>query len=124
MAAFVMKNIEKMLVRKVHSTCFSVILVMLSCGCCSAALLTRMLNLAEHSAGSLHRIFAKLFAAHVAGQHETFAAFGFDQPFRFPSIAVLGQINNRNIRTLLGEKDRNGTANSTITAGDERDFIS
>jgi hypothetical protein len=32
-----------------------------------------------------------------------------------PGIAVLVEINDRDIRTLLGEKDRNGTANSTIT---------
>jgi hypothetical protein len=37
---------------------------------------------------------------------------------------VLVQINDRDIRTLLGEKERNGTTNSTIASGDQRDFIS
>src|ERR1700730_3747912 len=40
-----MKNTEKTLGRKVRSSCFSVILVILSCGCCSAALLIRILIL-------------------------------------------------------------------------------
>jgi hypothetical protein len=34
---------------------------------------------------------------------------------RFPGIAVLVEINDRDIRPFLGEKDRNGTANFTIT---------
>jgi hypothetical protein len=118
-----MKNIEKMLVRKVRSSCFSVILVMLSCGVLFCGVVDQDVDFAEFSPRSLHRILAKLFAANIAGQQQAFAAFGFDQPLRFPGIAMLGQINQRNIRALLGEKDRNGPANSTITAGDQRDFI-
>jgi hypothetical protein len=124
MAAFVMKNIEKMLVRKVRSSCFSVILVMLSCGVLLGGVVDQNIDFAELSRCSLHRSFAKLFAANIAGQQKTFAAFGFDQPLRFPGIAVLVEINHRDIRTFLGKKNGDGTANSTISAGDQCDFIS
>src|SRR5207253_2726382 len=33
------------------------------------------------------------------------------------------EINDRDIRTLFGEKNRDRTTNSTIAAGDQRDFV-
>src|SRR5438128_10671137 len=83
------------------------LLWMLLCG-----VVDQDVDFAKFSPGSLHRIFAKLFTANITGQQQTFAAFGFDQPLRFPGIAVLGQLNDRNICTLLGEKDRNSTPTS------------
>jgi hypothetical protein len=77
---------------------------------------------AEFSSGSLNRIFTKLLATNVAGEQQAFAPFSFDQPLRFPGIPVLVEINDGDVRTFLRQKNCNGTANSAVTAGDQRDF--
>src|SRR2546430_2116906 len=118
-----MKNMEKILVRKVRSSCFSVILVMLSCGCCSAALLTRM-SILPNSRAAFWTAFLQNFSRpNSPRKNQALPARALTKPFFFPAIGVPVKKNEPDIPPLFAKKHSNGPPNPPLPAGDQRDFL-
>jgi hypothetical protein len=70
----------------------------------------------------LHRLPTKRLITYIPNQVKTLLAGSFDLVFGLIRIAMLAQINNNYIRTLLGKGDRDRTAYTAVTPADKRDL--
>jgi hypothetical protein len=70
----------------------------------------------------LHRLPTKPLITYIPNQVKTPLAGSFDLVFGLIRIAMLAQINNSYIRTLLGKGDRDRTAYTAVTPADKRDL--
>jgi hypothetical protein len=70
----------------------------------------------------LHRLPTKHLITYIPNQVKTPLAGSFDLVFGLIRIAMLAQINNSYIRTLLGKGDRDRTAYTAVAPADKRDL--
>src|SRR6266487_1713471 len=108
-----------MFVRKVRSSCFSVIFSIESCGCCSAALFTRMSILPNS-----FMVCSIAFRQNISCNKETSAFCLLNQTLGFVGVFVLFQINDRDISAFFCKGNGNRAANSAVTAGDNSRLVS
>src|SRR5437868_2558696 len=67
-------------------------------------------------------LLATANGAHIAGNGQTPAAFLFYKSLCFLCILMFVKIHDRYIGTLTGEGYGNGSTNSTIATGNQRDL--
>jgi hypothetical protein len=70
----------------------------------------------------LHRLLTKHLITYISNQVKTPLASSFDVVFGLVRIAMLTQIDNSYIRTLLGKGDRDRTAYTAVAPADKRDL--
>jgi len=68
-------------------------------------------------------LHAEFFATDIARHKQALTPLILHQPFCFARIFVFVELDDGHIRSLLGKQHRDGTADSTITTGDQRDFV-
>src|SRR5258708_31535945 len=70
----------------------------------------------------LYSAVAKLLVTYVAGDCQTATILTRHQSFRFFSVLMLIEIDDRHVRSFLSEGHRHGSPDSAVSAGDERDL--
>src|SRR5215216_1191637 len=96
-AAFVRKNIAKMLVRKVRSNCSALI-----CSVLLRRVVDEDVEFPQLGDRSLDRLLAKRLLADIAGDQQAASPLGLDQALRLLGVAVLVQVDDRAVGTFLG----------------------
>ena len=119
-AALTMKNMWKMLVRKVVSSCSSVISVISAFGNWTAALLTRISSRPSSAYRSLNGFAAESLTAHVARDQQAAPAVFLNHRAGLLGIIVFVQIHNRHVRAFLRIGDCCRPPDATVAAGDQR----
>ena len=109
-----------MLVRKVCSSCSSLMSSSVSACSWNAALLTRMSSLPQRLHGGLDGLAAERGVGHVAGDEQRPAALRLDRHAGLLRILVFAQVDDRDIRPLAGEQHRHRAPDARVAAGDER----
>jgi hypothetical protein len=74
---------------------------------------------AESANGAVHRLAAEALVADVTRDEQATPALFLDRALRLLGILVLVQIDDRDVRTFLGEGDRHRFADPAVTAGDD-----
>ena len=121
-AALVRWNMAKMLVRKVRSSCAAVMSSSRSCGCCSAALLTRRSRRPKASTACATALAAEALVADVARDRDARRPSSSISARVERGVVVLVEIEDRDVGALLGEADRDRAADPAVAAGDQRDL--
>lgn len=79
-------------------------------------------ELAERANRLPDKFLAVSLVADIASDRKTTSAFGLDQAVRFFGVLGFIKVRNRDVGPLFGEEGRDGAADSTIAAGDQRDL--
>ena len=93
-----------------------------SCGCCSAALLTRMSSRPKAStrrATASWQNASSPMSPAIAMQRRPCV---LDQALGRLGVLVLVEVDDRDVGALLGEGDRDRAADAAVAAGDQRDL--
>jgi len=80
-------------------------------------------ELAEGFQRAADRVFAELRIAHVAFDQDALAAFALDVLLRLLRVVLFAQIHDRDLRAFACKQHGDGTADTRIAAGDQRDLV-
>ena len=121
-AAWVRKNIEKMLVWKVRFSCSSVMSRDVLVGMLLAGIVDEDVDAAELGHHLLDRAIAEVLVAEIAGDGDRLAPLGLDDPLRLRRVVMLAQIEDGDVGALAREQGGDRAADAAVRAGDQRDL--
>ena len=121
-AAWVMKNMPKMLVWKVRLQLLLGDVADVLVGMLLAGIVDEDVEPAELVDGLLDRALAEVLVADVAGDRDRLAAFLLDDLLGLRRIVMLAQIEDGDVGALAREQGGDRAADAAVGAGDQRDL--